>query len=92
MLREAGAAMDDSEGIVGALRAMGGVEVAIVFKEEPDGVRVSLRGRGGIRTHVIAEAFGGGGHAAAAGFTAHGTLDEVVRQTLEAVRREMGAA
>ncbi len=92
MLRESGAAMDDSEGIVGALRAMGGVEVAIVFKEEPGGVRVSLRGRGGIRTHVIAEAFGGGGHAAAAGFTAHGTLDEVVRQTLEAVRREMGAA
>ncbi len=92
MLRESGAAMEESEGIVGVLRAVSGVQVAIVFKEEPDGFRVSLRGRGGVRAHVIAEAFRGGGHAAAAGFTARGTLDEVVRQTLEVVRRELGAA
>ncbi len=93
MLREAGAAMEESEGIVGALRALGGVQVAILFKEEePRSFRVSLRGRGAVRAHAIAEAFGGGGHAAAAGFTARGTLDEVVRSTLEAVRRELGAA
>ncbi len=92
MLRESGAAMEESEGIVGMLHALGGVQVAILFKEEFDGFRVSLRGRGPVRAHVIAEAFGGGGHAAASGFTVHGTLDEVVRQTLEAVRRELGAA
>ena len=41
---------------------------------------------------MIAEAVGGGGHAAAAGFTAQGPLDDVVRQTLTVVRRELGAA
>jgi nanoRNase/pAp phosphatase (c-di-AMP/oligoRNAs hydrolase) len=45
-----------------------------------------------VRVNVIAEAFGGGGHAAAAGFTGTAPLDDVVRQTLAAVRRELGAA
>ena len=92
MLKEAGAAMEDSEGIVGAIRAIRGIQVALLFKEEPDAFRVSLRAVGNIRANVIAETFGGGGHAAAAGFTATGALDDVVRQTLAAVRRELAAA
>lgn len=92
MLKEAGATMEDSEGIVGELRAIRGIQVSILFKAEPDGIRVSLRGLGSVRANVIAEAFGGGGHAAAAGFTATLPLDDVVRQTLAVVRRELGAA
>lgn len=92
MLKEAGATMEESEGIVGALRAVRGIQVAILFKEEPNEISVSLRGVGSIRANVIAEAFGGGGHAAAAGFTVKEPLDEVVRRTLAAVRRELGAA
>jgi len=92
MLKEAGATMEESEGIVGALRAVRGIRVAILFKEEPNEISVSLRGVGSIRANVIAEAFGGGGHAAAAGFTVKEPLDEVVRRTLAAVRRELGAA
>jgi len=90
MLRETSAVMEDSEGIVGALRAIRGIRVAVLFKEESEGIHVSLRGMG-VRAHVIAEAFGGGGHAAAAGFTFKAPLDEVIRQTLAAVRRELGA-
>ncbi len=90
MLRETSAVMEDSEGIVGALRAIRGIRVAVLFKEEPEGIHVSLRGLG-VRANVIAEAFGGGGHAAAAGFTFKAPLDEVIRQTLAAVRRELGA-
>lgn len=91
MLRASAASMEESEGIVGMLRALRGVRVALLFKEEPDGVRVSLRGSAGVRAHVIAETFGGGGHAAAAGFTATGPLPDVVRRTLEAVQRELAA-
>ncbi|HYM90631.1 MAG TPA: DHH family phosphoesterase [bacterium] len=90
MLRETSAVMEDSEGIVGALRAIRGIRVAVLFKEEAEGIHVSLRGLG-VRAHVIAEAFGGGGHAAAAGFTFKAPLDEVIRQTLGAVHRELGA-
>lgn len=92
MLRETGAAMEESEGIVGSLRAITGIQVALLFKEEPEGIHVSLRGVGGIRAHVIAGAFGGGGHAAAAGFTVKEPLDQVIRQTLAMIRRELGAA
>lgn len=92
MLKETGATMEDSEGIVGALRVIRGIQVSVLFKEEPDGIRVSLRGAGSVRANVIAEAFGGGGHAAAAGFTATEPLDDVVRQTLAVIRRELGAA
>ena len=91
MLKEAGASMEDSEGIVGELRAIRGIRVAILFKDEPDGVHVSLRGVGSVRANVIAEALGGGGHAAAAGFTVREPLDDVVRKTLAVVRRELGA-
>ena len=92
MLKEAKATMEESEGIVGALRTVGGIQVAILFKEEANEISVSLRGVGGVRANVIAEAFGGGGHAAAAGFTVKEPLDEVVRRTLAAVRLELGAA
>ena len=92
MLRASGTSMEESEGIVGSLRAIRGVQVALLFKEEPDGIRVSMRGRDGVRTNVIAEEFGGGGHAAAAGFTAAGPLADVVRRTIEAVQRELAAA
>ena len=91
MLKESGATMEDSEGIVGAIRAIRGIQVALLFKEEPDAIRVSLRAVGNVRANVIAEAFGGGGHPAAAGFTGTGGLDDVIRQTLAAVRRELGA-
>ncbi|HLW48865.1 MAG TPA: DHHA1 domain-containing protein [bacterium] len=91
MLRASGAPMEESEGIVGTLRSIAGVRVALLFKEEPDGIRVSLRARAGVRANVIAEAFGGGGHAAAAGFTATGPLPDVMRRTLDAVQREMAA-
>ena len=92
MLKEAGATMDESEGIVGALRAIRGIQVAALFKEEPEGIHVSLRAQGGVRAHVIAEAFGGGGHAAAAGFTIKEAPDAAVRRTLEVVRQELAAA
>lgn len=91
MLRASGASMEESEGIVGALRAIGGVQVALLFKEEPDGVKVSMRGAAGVRTNVIAEGFGGGGHSAAAGFTASAPLPDVMRRTIEAVQRELAA-
>jgi bifunctional oligoribonuclease and PAP phosphatase NrnA len=92
MLKEAKATMEESEGIVGALRTVRGIQVAVLFKEEANEISVSLRGVGSVRTNVIAEGFGGGGHAAAAGFTAKAPLDEVVRRTLAAVRRELSAA
>ena len=60
---------EDTFGLVGELRAIGGVEVAIVFIESPRGtVNVSLRSKNRVDVSEIAVRFGGGGHVPAAGF------------------------
>ncbi len=89
MLQQAGASPEETTGIVGLLRQIRGVKVALLFEQTPDGVRVGIRSRDGVRSHVIAEAFGGGGHQGAAGFTAPGPLAEVVAATLAEVEREL---
>lgn len=91
MLAEAGALPEDTAGLVGMMRQIRGVKVALLFEVTPAGVRVGIRSRDDARSNVIAEAFGGGGHRGAAGFTAAGTLDDVVARTLLAVETELHA-
>jgi len=92
MLTSAGAMPDDVTGIVGMLRQIRGVRIALLFEVTPQGVRVGIRSREGARSHVIAEAFGGGGHQEAAGFTASGALDTVIAATLAAAEKELQRA
>src|SRR5206468_4056391 len=92
MLTSAGAMPDDVTGIVGMLRQIRGVRIALLFEVTPQGVRVGIRSREGARSHVIAEAFGGGGHQEAAGFTASGPLDTVIAATLAAAEKELQRA
>jgi len=89
MLTTTGATTQDVTGIVGMLRQVRGVRVAVVFEGVAEGVRVSIRARDGVRANIIAETFGGGGHLGAAGFTTAGLLPEVVAKTLAAVQTEV---
>ena len=76
------AGSDDAEGIVEVLRGLRGVIVAALVRPGNPAEttwRVSLRSRdGGVDVSAIAREHGGGGHAAAAGCTVPGTLDDVV--------------
>lgn len=92
MMAASGALPEDTTGIVGMLRAMRGVKVALMFEVTPDGIRASIRSRDGARSNVIAETFGGGGHQGAAGFTLPGTLDDVVMKALAVVDKELHEA
>ncbi|TCS82986.1 DHH family phosphoesterase [Tepidibacillus fermentans] len=68
---------DETEGIVNYCRNIEGVEVGVFFKETDDQViKVSLRSKNIIDVGAIAKSFGGGGHARAAGYTFHGSLEE----------------
>ena len=59
-----------SEGIIDLLAQAEDAEVAILFKEDARGTRLSVRTRpGGVDATVLTGAFGGGGHARAAGAT-----------------------
>ena len=75
----AGAGEDETEAIVDTLRSVGGVEVAVLVKEQTSGsrVRVSLRSQGWDVSALAAER-GGGGHQRAAGFSADDDPQEVV--------------
>lgn len=80
-------AAETTEGYINYPRNIEGVEIAIMFK--PDGygsTRVSLRSR---RADVsrLAIAFGGGGHARAAGCTVNDSLDTARAKVLEAAQR-----
>ena len=63
-----GAGRDEAEEFVNEALRISSVEVAILLSEQPDGViRASLRSRQAVDVAAIARAFGGGGHARAAG-------------------------
>ena len=65
-----------------------GVEVSALIKEEPDKVSVNLRSRNQIDVSSIAQHFGGGGHARAAGFKVTGKSVQTVTDELAAVVEE----
>jgi len=68
MLAETGCTEQEAEGFVGEVRALHGVEVALLFVESPPGeVHVSLRSKSVVDVSEIALALGGGGHPRAAG-------------------------
>ena len=66
---EAGAAPEDTEGIVNYGRSIDGVLVSALLKEADSSTRVSLRAKPGVDVQQIAAMFGGGGHKAASGCT-----------------------
>jgi phosphoesterase RecJ-like protein len=84
---ETGATPQDTEDMVGSTRGIIGVEVGLLFLEQPaGGVKISFRSRERVDVAKLAEQFGGGGHRLAAGATLPTTLPEAQRLVLDAVR------
>ena len=78
---------EDCEGLVNYALAIEGIEVALFFREQPDGrFRVSLRSKGHVNVAAVAEAFGGGGHECASGCAADGPLTSAVEQLIKQLR------
>lgn len=82
-----------TEGFVDQMRMVSGSEVALFFRQEEAGeVRVSLRSRGNVNVARVAEEFGGGGHAPAAGCTLPGPLSEAMDRVVKVTLRHLGSA
>ena len=76
-----------TQGIVSQPTMIPGVEISALIKEEPDKISVNLRSRGAADVSRIAQQFGGGGHARAAGFkVTDKTLTEVTDALAEVVQ------
>ncbi|MET3429326.1 phosphoesterase RecJ-like protein [Actinoplanes tereljensis] len=74
--------------LIDPVRGVAEADVAVVIKETPQGDwSVSMRSKGAVDVSRVAVVLGGGGHRLAAGFTGHGTPEEVaatVKSHLEA--------
>lgn len=82
-----GAIPSDTEDVVGYTRSITGVEVGLVFMEQPaGGIKVSFRSRSKVDVAKIAEQFGGGGHRLASGATLSVPMAEAQEKVLAAIR------
>ena len=83
-LRETGADREDVEGLVEYARRLQGIEVAVLFRELPDGkTKISFRTSGRADVAAAARELGGGGHVKAAGAMVDAPLDQALARVLE---------
>jgi phosphoesterase RecJ-like protein len=87
MLRDAGADLDETEGVVNYPLSVEGIRVALMFIETEKGTKVSWRSKDDNHVHEWAQAFGGGGHRNASGAFVKRPLEPVLREVLAAAPR-----
>jgi phosphoesterase RecJ-like protein len=92
-LAETGARREASEGFIDLLTISREADIALLFKEQgPDVTRVSIRTSEAVDAVEIASAFGGGGHARAAGCTLAVPLADARRRVLAECERVLARA
>jgi phosphoesterase RecJ-like protein len=90
MLAQTGEQPTASEGFVDLLGSTRVADITVLFKEvEPGSTRVSVRTTERADAVAITSAFGGGGHARAAGCTVDGPVDEARERVLAECEREL---
>ncbi|MDR3051578.1 MAG: DHH family phosphoesterase [Oscillospiraceae bacterium] len=79
---QSGASQSDTEGIVQYAIQTQGVEAAFLARETEEGIKFSLRALAPYNVAVLAQCYGGGGHAQAAGCTLQAPLDQACAQMM----------
>jgi phosphoesterase RecJ-like protein len=93
MLAETGSDPTATEGFVDLLASTKDGDITVLFKEaEPTHVRVSVRTTARADAVAITSAFGGGGHARAAGCSLDVALADAVERVLDECERELDRA
>jgi phosphoesterase RecJ-like protein len=82
-----GIPMGETDDLIDVIRTAREADVAAVLKQQRDGrFKVSMRSRGEHDVASVAAQHGGGGHRLAAGYTAKASLEESVRELVEALK------
>jgi bifunctional oligoribonuclease and PAP phosphatase NrnA len=82
-----GIPMGETDDLIDVIRTAREADVAAVLKQQRDGrFKVSMRSRGDHDVASIAASHGGGGHRLAAGYTAKTSVEESVRELIEALK------
>lgn len=92
LLKNKKISFDLTEHILSFARAIKGVEVAVIFKENLGTkceIRVNLRSQGKVDVNKIAQFFGGGGHKTSSGATVKGKIETVRSKVLAKIRESL---
>jgi bifunctional oligoribonuclease and PAP phosphatase NrnA len=88
MLVACGCTNNDTEGLINLPLTAREIQAVVFFKVTAGGtVRVSMRSKYDVDVRVVANAYGGGGHKNASGFTVDGPLEQVRGEILERLVR-----
>jgi len=89
--KAAGYSGSDDADLINIISSIDNFKVGMIFVEQKDSVKISWRAlEPGIDVSPIAQHFGGGGHAAAAGADVAGTLAEIQPKVLLRTREMLG--
>ncbi|MPN51642.1 Bifunctional oligoribonuclease and PAP phosphatase NrnA [bioreactor metagenome] len=80
---------EDTEGLIDYMRDIEGVQIAIFFREYPEGyIKASLRSKTNADMSALAAQFAGGGHKGAAGFKVIGEpYEQLFPRVYESARK-----
>lgn len=87
-----GKTCDLAEIVLGILRSIGDVELAMIFREirgKKKCVRINFRSRTNFDCNKLASQFGGGGHKNASGATVSGGFTDIKRKVIAAAARQL---
>lgn len=82
---------EDTEGVIDHLRSVEGVSVAVFFEEGANqSVRISVRSKNSsFNASTFCQQYGGGGHQMAAGATLYGPFEEIEKNVLNAIEKQI---
>jgi len=91
MLEVCGCTHNDTEGLINLPLTAREIQAVVFFKVSSAGeVRVSMRSKYDVDVRLVANAYGGGGHKNAAGFTVDGPLEQVKPVIIQRLVRAIG--
>lgn len=91
MLKETGADLEDTEGIISFIRKIETVEVACILKEiDIKNIKVSMRTKEYLDASKICNKFSGGGHKRAAGCTINEDIEKTKELIVKSIQEDMG--
>lgn len=90
MVNSVESTMDETDGFIDYVLSVEGVEIAVLFKEAPEGTKMSFRSKGTWPVNKWAQQFGGGGHRNASGAYVEGdSMEAVIERVIDAAPRHV---
>ncbi len=89
MMTETGTTKEDTEGFVQYPLSVEGVKACVLFREDGDGIKMSLRSQSHIDVNKWARQFDGGGHKKAAGAWHKGPIERAKKEVIQIGKQQL---